>query len=302
MESNLIVQGSKAAPGPVRFPWAPDIEAKYVAVRGTRIRYIVAGSGSVVVLLHTLRTQLDMFQTVIPELAQRYRVYALDYPGHGYSDAPDADYAAPFFVAAVAGFLDQLDIREAALAGESIGGTIALLLAAQANPRVRRVMAVNPYDYDRGRGLRRSSMLANLVIGVTSLPVLGGLFARVRPFPVVKRILEGGVHRRAAFPSDLARELYDAGERPGHQRAFAQLVAHWPSWEQARADYGKISLPVFLIYGQYDWSHEDERDFDRAAIPDVEARVVANAGHFLALDAPEAFVQSVDAMMATGWE
>lgn len=66
-----------------------------------RLRYIVAGSGPAVVLLHTLRTQLDMFQKVFPELAKRYRVYALDYPGHGFSDIPAADYTADFFTASV---------------------------------------------------------------------------------------------------------------------------------------------------------------------------------------------------------
>ncbi|MGH7632395.1 MAG: alpha/beta fold hydrolase, partial [Gemmatimonadaceae bacterium] len=209
----------------------------YVSVDDMRIRYLVAGSGPALVLLHTLRTQLDMFQKVIPELAKRFRVYALDYPGHGHSDAPDADYAAEFFVASVAGFLDRLNIQDAVLAGESIGGTIALLLAARHNPRVRGVVAVNPYDYDRGRGLRRSSALANVVLGITAVPILGDMLTRRAPLPAVKRILEGGVALKNSFPPELLQELYAAGKRPGHPRAFVQLVRHWPSWEQVRAEY-----------------------------------------------------------------
>jgi pimeloyl-ACP methyl ester carboxylesterase len=274
-------------------PWAPDIPVRYVTVDGTRIRYLVTGSGPAIVLLHTLRTQLDMFQMVIPELATRFRVYALDYPGHGHSDAPDADYSAELFVAYVAGFLDRLNIQDALLVGESIGGTIALVLAARRNPHVRGVVAVNPYDYDRGRGLRRSSALANLFIGMSGVPLIGSVIGRVQPYAAVKRILQGGVHRKDAFPRVLLRELYAAGTEHGHKRAFMQLVRHWPSWEEARAEYGKIALPVLLLYGDHDWSRDAEREADHRWIPGARIRVVRDAGHFLALDAPSAFVQAV---------
>jgi pimeloyl-ACP methyl ester carboxylesterase len=274
-------------------PWAPDIPVRYVTVDGTRIRYLVTGSGPALVLLHTLRTQLDMFQKVVPELATRFRVYALDYPGHGHSDAPDADYAAELFVESVAGFLDRLKIQDTLLAGESMGGTIALVLAARHNPRVRGVVAVNPYDYDRGRGLRRSSALANLFIAIIGVPLIGGAIGRVQPYAAVKRILQGGVYRRDAFPPALLRELHAAGTAPGHARAFAQLVRHWPSWEQARAEYGSIAVPVLLLYGDHDWSRDAERETDHRAIPGSRMRVVKDAGHFLALDAPGAFAQAV---------
>ena len=273
--------------------WAPNLAVHYASVGGMRIRYLMAGSGPAVVLLHTLRTQLDMFQKVIPELATHFRVYALDYPGHGHADAPDADYAAEFFVASVAGFLDRLNIQSAVLAGESIGGTIALLLAARHNPRVRGVVAVNPYDYDRGRGLRRSSALANVVLGITAVPILGDMLTRRAPLPAVKRILEGGVARKNSFPPELLQELYESGKRPGHSRAFVQLVRHWPSWEQARAEYGNIVLPVLLLDGDHDWSRDAEREADHRAIPGSRIRIVKDAGHFLALDAPSAFVQAI---------
>src|SRR5512133_1605457 len=97
---SYLVERMRSRPNPPdRLSWAPDVPIRYVNAGGVRLRYIVAGSGPVVVLLHTLRTQLDMFQKVFPELAKRYRVYALDYPGHGYSDIPPADYTADFFTA-----------------------------------------------------------------------------------------------------------------------------------------------------------------------------------------------------------
>ncbi len=276
-----------------RVAWASPLVARYVEVEGTRIRYLSAGSGPALVLLHSLRTQLDMFQRVIPALAERFHVYALDYPGHGHSGAPDATYDADFFVASAAGFLARLDIRDAVVAGESIGATIGLLLAARGNPRIRGVVAINPYDYDRGRGLRRSSPLANVVLAMTGIPVLGEMIMRLGPYAVVSRILLGGVYRRASFPAGLLRELHASGRREGHARAFARLVREWPSWERIRTDYERIRVPVLLIYGDRDWSRKEEREADARSIPGARTRIIAEAGHFLALDAPAEFVQAV---------
>ena len=117
----------------------PDIPVNYVEADGAKLRYIKTGAGPVVVLPHTLRTQLDLFEKVVPELSKRFSVYAVDYPGHGHREIPNARYDAAFFTKAVEGFLDRLDLREITLVGVSIGGVIPLIIAARRNPRVARV-------------------------------------------------------------------------------------------------------------------------------------------------------------------
>lgn len=57
---------------PERLPWEPDTSIRYLDLHGVGLRYIVMGEGPPIVLLHTLRTQLDMFQHVVPELAKRF--------------------------------------------------------------------------------------------------------------------------------------------------------------------------------------------------------------------------------------
>jgi pimeloyl-ACP methyl ester carboxylesterase len=292
--ASYVVEALRSPPKPPeRLEWAPEIQPRYLTLDGVRVRYIVAGEGPALVLLHTLRTQLDLFQKVIPPLARHYRVYALDYPGHGWSDIPPAAYSPDLFAGAVSRFLDRLEIGDATVVGESIGGSVALLLAARHHPRVRRVIAINPYDYDRGRGLRRSSLLANLILGAASIPVVGATIMRLRNPFVETRILRGGVQREGALPPAFAREVYAVGNRPGHNRAFMSLVRHWPLWEAARSEYRTIDLPVLLLYGEQDWSRPEEREANRRDIPGAELRVVANAGHFLSLDSPEDVVRSI---------
>ena len=291
---SYVIDAARAAPAvPATLSWAPDIPIRSVDVGGARLRYVVTGDGPDLVLLHTLRTQLDMFQKVVPLLARRFRVYAVDLPGHGYADIPAADYTADFFVTTIASALDRLGVRGATVVGESIGGSIALQLAARHHPGVARVVAVNAYDYDGGRGIRRSSALANLLFGLNDVPVLGATVSRLRSYPVVRAVLAGGLRHRSALPPALAREIYRVGNRRGHARAFASLVRHWASWEAGRAEYGRIDLPVLLVYGDHDWSREPERLADAADVPGADLRIVPDAGHFLSLDAPEALAGAI---------
>jgi pimeloyl-ACP methyl ester carboxylesterase len=291
---SYLIEALRRAPAPsTSLPWAPDIPVRWVSVDGVRLRYLVAGSGPPLVLLHTLRTQLDLFQRVIPALARRYRVYALDLPGHGHSDIPAADYTADLFIDTTAGFLQQLGIEQAVLVGESIGATTALALAARRDPRVRAVVAISTYDYDRGRGARRASALARLLFSVNDVPVLGGTVMRLRQYPIVKAVFEGGLHRLDSLPGPLAREMYQVGNRPGHYQAFMSLVHHWPTWEAVRARYRDIDCPVLLLYGDHDWSRPDERAETARLIPGAEVRTVKNAGHFLSFDAPAETLEQV---------
>jgi pimeloyl-ACP methyl ester carboxylesterase len=271
---------------PAVLHWAPGIPIQYADVGSARLRFITTGAGPTLVLLHTLRTQLDLFEKVIPELAKHFTVYAVDYPGHGWSDVPKARYDAPFFAAAVEDFLDKLDLRNITLVGVSIGGVIPLIIAARHNARVTRVVSVNPYDYQKGRGLARSSLFGFIATYAALIPVLGETFMRLRSFLLMRPILQGGVAHADSIPPALMTELYKAGDRPWAYRAFISLLRNGQSWEAAQEGYHRIQAPVLLVYGDKDWSRPAERERTRALIAGVTMKTIAGGGHFLPLDRP----------------
>jgi len=88
-------------------------------------------------------------ESLVRELVPSFDIVALDLPGHGHSSAPAVDYTAAYFTDMPERFLDACGLENAVLVGESIGASIALGLAARRNPRVARVVALNPYDYGR---------------------------------------------------------------------------------------------------------------------------------------------------------
>jgi len=285
--ASYLVEALRPAPTPPgKLTWAPDIPILYADIRGVRIRYIKTGAGPTLVLLHTLRTQLDLFEKVVPELAKSFTVYALDYPGHGYSGIPKARYDADFFARSVEGFLDALDLRDLTLCGVSIGGTIALIAAGRRNPRVGRVIPLNPYDYAKGHGMARSSLLGWIITMTSQVPLFGETVMRLRNFIIMKAVLQGGVANPASIHPALLKEMYEVGNRHGHYQAFISLLRNSASWEVATTLYGKINLPVLLIWGEQDWARSSEREHDRGLIPGAQVATVENGGHFLPLDRP----------------
>ena len=287
--ASYVVEALRSVPErPDKLAWAPDIAVQYVDIGGVKVRYIKTGAGPNLVLLHTLRTQLDIFQGLIPDLARRFTVHAYDYPGHGWSDVPEADYAPEDFYKWTAAFLDTLDIRQATVAGVSIGATIALVLAARQDPHISRVVAVNPYDYGPAAGgVRKSSLTARLVLTFAELPVLGATVMRLRNRLVLDRILRGGLAAPNAVSEAFAKEFYEVGNRPGQYRGFLNLLAHERLWPAARKEYPAIKVPVLLVYGEEDWAPLEERARTRSLISGAVSETVRNGDHFLPLDRPQ---------------
>src|SRR5437763_11364788 len=145
--------------------WSPSGEIEYAKLAdGTRLRYLKAGSGPALILLHTVRTQLDQFHLVIPKILHAFTVYAIDMPGMGWSDiTPGASYTEPALRRAIVEFVKTLGLKDVTLAGESMGATVSLTASTKLEDGVRRVVAFNPYDYPKG--VRRASRVASLYAG-----------------------------------------------------------------------------------------------------------------------------------------
>jgi len=237
-------------------------------------------------MVHTVRTQAEHFRHLIPLVRERYTVYALDLPGMGYSQiVPGASYDEPAMRAAVKRLITQLDLRDVTLLGESMGAVLALTTAADLPERVRRVLAMNAYDY--AGGIARSSLLARLIVTGVLAPRVGRLFARLEPKPVMRAVLSGGVVDTTALRADYVDELLEVGRRPGSPSVARAVYANLPRLVAARSRYPEVTAPVHLIYGEEDWSRPSDRQANRHLLPTAEFTEVPRAGHFIALERPD---------------
>ena len=120
------------------------IQSRNVQVAGHRVHYLVEGpaNGPVVVLVHGLGASAEYWSNLAPYLAKAgFRVYIPDLLGYGRSERPaDFSYSVRDEAAVVVGFMDALGLKQVELGGWSMGGWIAVLVAAQHPERVSRLM------------------------------------------------------------------------------------------------------------------------------------------------------------------
>jgi pimeloyl-ACP methyl ester carboxylesterase len=258
---------------------------------GETIRVIKTGQGAPLLLMHTIRTQIEFFSEVIPFYAQNYTVYAVDLPGHGLSSINKAiNYDEPYLRNALIEVINQLGLNNLTLVGESIGATLALTIAATLPEKIKQVFAVNTYDYETryADGIRRGNLIANFMLWNYSIPVHGAIFAALENRFFLSLVMNGGVTNIRKIPGWLMKLFDQTGHRPGYTYLGRNILKNWRSWSKASDLYPQVKCPVTLVYGQFDWSSHQERTRTWNKLPLAKLQTIAGAGHFLSIDHPEA--------------
>ena len=115
-----------------------------VLAAGVDTFYLEAGSGPPIILLHGLAMTNASMMSTLAALAKDHRVIAPDLPGFGDTGKPEAAYDPAFFSRWLIAFMDAMKIDRAAIAGNSMGGRIAIETALVAPHRVDKLVLFAP--------------------------------------------------------------------------------------------------------------------------------------------------------------
>ncbi len=125
-----------------------DAPGRYASVNGLKIYYEVHGAGPPLVLLHGAFLTVESWGKLVPELARSRQVIAPELQGHGHTADVGRPLSFPQMAEDVAALLREIKIERADVYGYSMGGTVALALAAR-HPAVVRKLIVQGSTYNK---------------------------------------------------------------------------------------------------------------------------------------------------------
>ena len=266
----------------------------FVAVDGTRVHVVERGHGRPVVLIHGLRgSTRDFEHSIMPALARRCRVIAVDRPGYGYSERLAEHPGSPLAQAELLhAALAQLEIERPVLVGHSMGAAVVMAYVARFPEDVAAFVTLcgHTLPFDGGPG-----SLAKLV----ARPVVGKLLLRLGVTPlglVVAPTLLRHVFAPQRPPRDYARAATLLALRPASFRASSDDRRCMDDGLRAiHREFGRFRPPGVLLAGRADRviSPNESLSLHRI-VPRSEMSVLPGVGHMPHFAAPQAVLEAID--------
>ena len=284
----------------------PGVRASYLTLSdGVSVRVAESGSPNAtpVLLVHGWGASIYMWRNWFAPLSESgYRVVALDLPGHGLSDKPSNEgrYRLASLTATVRELIATLELRRPHVVAQSMGGTIAVDLAAGGDPEIGRLVLVNPACFGRVHLLPLARRASPKVVE----PVL----ARLVPRWVVDR-----AHRRvygdpSLITADDIDQYWAPSQFAGYAPAMRRLV-HEFTWTrppvsamvQVLRALTPPTSPPLVVLGTRDRLVRDARPYAaalRKAGAPLEIYSSVGGGHAVNEERPREVLALVTAFLA----
>lgn len=277
------------------FPgFGPGVEECWMDLDGGRMRYLRAGSGPALILLHGLLGYSFSWRYTIPALAPYATVYAPDMMGAGFSDRPPGiDHSTRGTAERLLRFLERLGVSSFDLLGTSHGGAVAMMAASQCldgkrNLRLRRLVLVAPVNPYSAHG----RWLAPLVGSPLGASLLRFGVAHMRfLFPYFHGRLYGD---RSNIPSGSLEGYVAPLAKPGLLEHALSIVRIWTrDLHELEAILHKLSgIPTLLIWGSKDAAVDASSAKALAQwFPNSRLVIFPGIGHLPYEESPEEFTR-----------
>jgi pimeloyl-ACP methyl ester carboxylesterase len=273
----------------------PAIEERWATVDGHRMRYLCGGSGPALVLVHGLLGYSFSWRHAMPVLSNQATVYAVDLLGVGFSDRPpNLDGSLRANAGRLQRFLESLELESYDLLGTSYGGTVAMMTAALALNRVRRLILVAPVDPWSGHANRIASLLSHRLVSPIVLRLAprlkftyGYWFGRVYGD---KRRIRPGVLGSYAAPFSLPRAFeYELSVLRCWDEGFRELELLLPTIAH---------IPTLLMWGSKDRTIKPASTMRLGKqFENCRTVVLDGVGHLPYEEVPEEFNQAIAAFL-----
>jgi pimeloyl-ACP methyl ester carboxylesterase len=261
-----------------------DLPGQFIKLSDGFVHFELSGpeKGPLVLLIHGITSHYFLWDDLSHSLLKEgFRVLRYDLYGRGFSDRPDVNYNEQLFVRQLLELLSALKIKEPAdLVGSTMGGAIAVIIAANNPEKVNKIILINPAGYP-----------ANLPLAgrIVRLPVVGDYLTYAFGNILIRNSLKDYFYKLDRFPQFL--EKYNEQTKYiGFKRAILSTLRNFDLDDQ-KASYetvGKQKRQVMLVWGMQDKIYPiGNSEKVRAAIPGTEFHTLDGTGHIPNYEAPE---------------
>jgi pimeloyl-ACP methyl ester carboxylesterase len=270
------------------------LEERWMETRGGRIRYLVAGRGEPVVLVHGLGGSATNWCELAPLLAEHRRLLIPDLPGHGGSEPLAAVSGLQPYADRVSAVMEREGVGQAPVVGHSLGGLVVLRLA-----------------------LRRPELVSAIVLAASAGLSLGGVWLRnlLTAFTIVRPGRLAGRHRSLVARSPLLRRFVfgfvsvtdPVGLTDNAVDGFlAGQVLHTDTasaWRALRDDdpreeLERVRCPALVLWGADDAQLPLDDAFEYARRLRAPLRTIAGCGHLLIGERPDACADAIESFLS----
>ncbi len=253
---------------------------RFASINGVTLHYSLSGApgGTPLVLVNSLGTDLRIWDDVVRLLGPRYCVLCYDKRGHGLSDSPPGPYSIDDHVADLLGLAAHCGFDQFAVCGISIGGMIAMCLAARQPGKVRSLVLA-----DTGAKIGTAQAWDDRIAKVRA----GGMAA------IAKGVVGHWLTARfqAENPAALAGccTMLERCSPEGYVASCATVRD-----TDLSADLARITAPTLVVVGDADVVTPEAMARQLAGgIPNATLRQVRDAGHVPAIEQPKLLAELI---------
>jgi pimeloyl-ACP methyl ester carboxylesterase len=248
----------------------------------------------VIVLLHGSNADLHTWDPWTRLLAGQYRIVRFDQIGHGLTGAaPDGDYTPQAYVREVQAVADKLGLRRFVLAGNSMGGGIALNYALDHPDRLVGLVLI-----DAGGAPPMGKPRGNIGFTIARNPLLRALLGRVTPRGLIEKSLRQTVANEAIVTPAMVDRYWELLRFQGNREATYDRFSQ-PRRSVPREKLAELTVPTLILWGERDPLIPVEAAYWYARqIPASKLIVYPGIGHIPMEEAAERSASDLHAWLA----
>jgi pimeloyl-ACP methyl ester carboxylesterase len=275
-------------PQPLEAKYASDPASRFVEAAGMRFHITDRGQGQVIVLLHGQSINLLAWQPAAELLAVDHRVISVDLPGHGLTGPdPQSRYSPEQIAGSIDALATALGLDHFALAGNSLGGGIAVAYALDHPNKLDALILVDALGAPPAGPVP-------LIFRLQAAAVLGDLIQWFTPQWMVRLALADTFGDASKLTDDEVNATYEQLLRSGNRVAERQTL-------QAAAGFGvadriaTLTTPTLVLWGSRDsWIVPADAAWFGAHIPGASVQIFDGLGHMPMLEAPGVTVPAME--------